>query len=74
VLAESALSFLGVGVPPPIPSWGSLLASGRMHLLDAPFVVVPPAAAILVVVLSFNVLGDALADRLDPAAERRAAR
>ena len=67
VLAESALSFLGLGVPPPSPSWGAMLAGGRTHVLDAPHVVLAPAAAILVVVLGTNVLGDALVDRLDPA-------
>jgi peptide/nickel transport system permease protein len=64
ILAESALSFLGLGVPPPAPSWGSMLAGGRTHILDAPHVVLAPAAAILVVVLSTNLLGDALVDRL----------
>jgi len=67
VLAESALSFLGLGVPPPAPSWGAMLAGGRTHVLDAPHVVLAPAAAILAVVLGTNVLGDALVDRLDPA-------
>jgi peptide/nickel transport system permease protein len=67
VLAESALSFLGLGVPPPSPSWGAMLAGGRTHILDAPHVVLAPAAAILVVVLATNVLGDAFVDRLDPA-------
>jgi len=65
ILAESALSFLGVGVPPPAPSWGAMLAAGRTHILDAPHVVLVPAAAILVVVLATNVLGDALVERLD---------
>lgn len=64
ILAESALSFLGLGVPPPAPSWGAMLAGGRTHVLDAPHVVLAPAAAILVVVLSTNVLGDALVGRL----------
>jgi len=72
ILAESALSFLGLGVPPPAASWGSMLAGGRTHVLDAPHVLVAPAAAILLVVVATNVLGDALVDRLDPA--RRAVR
>jgi peptide/nickel transport system permease protein len=72
ILAESALSFLGLGVPPPSPSWGAMLAGGRTHILDAPHVVLAPAAAILIVVLSTNVLGDALVDRLDPARRARA--
>lgn len=67
ILAESALSFLGLGVPPPAPSWGAMLAAGRTHVLDAPHAILAPAAAILVVVLATNVLGDALVDRLDPA-------
>lgn len=67
ILAESALSFLGLGVPPPSPSWGAMLAAGRTHVLDAPHVVVAPALAILTVVLATNVVGDALVDRLDPA-------
>ena len=67
ILAESALSFLGLGVPPPAPSWGAMLAAGRTHVLDAPHVVIVPALAILVVVLATNVLGDELVDRLDPA-------
>lgn len=65
ILAESALSFLGLGVPPPNPSWGAMLAAGRTHLLDAPHAVLAPAAALFVVVLATNVLGDALVDRLD---------
>jgi peptide/nickel transport system permease protein len=66
ILAESALSFLGVGVPPPAPSWGAMLAAGRTHIFDAPHVVLVPACAILAVVLATNVLGDALVERLDP--------
>ncbi len=71
IMAESALSFLGLGVPPPAPSWGAMLAGGRTHVLDAPHVVLAPAAAILAVVLATNVLGDALVDRLDPARRPR---
>ncbi len=66
ILAESALSFLGLGVPPPTPSWGVMLAGGRTHVLDAPHVVLAPALALFVVVLSTNVLGDALVQRLGP--------
>ena len=73
ILAESALSFLGLGVPPPAPSWGAMLAGGRTHILDAPHVVLAPAAAIVIVVLATNVLGDALVDRLDPARRVRTA-
>ncbi|MEO6324189.1 MAG: ABC transporter permease [Thermoanaerobaculia bacterium] len=70
ILAESALSFLGLGVPPPAPSWGAMLAGGRTHILDAPHVVMAPALAILLVVLGTNLLGDALVDRLDPVRRR----
>ncbi len=70
ILAESALSFLGLGVPPPFPSWGSMLAAGRTHILDAPHVVLAPAAAILVAVLATNVLGDALVARLETGRSR----
>lgn len=66
ILAESALSFLGLGVQPPQPSWGSMLNDGKNHLLDAPFLTVFPGAAIFVAVLCWNLLGDALRDRLDP--------
>jgi peptide/nickel transport system permease protein len=67
ILAESALSFLGLGVPPPAPSWGGMLAGARTHVLDAPHALLAPAAAIFAVVLATNVLGDAFVDRLDPA-------
>ncbi len=66
VLAEATLSFLGLGVPPPTPSWGSMLNDARAHLFDAPHTVVFPAIAVMCCVLSFNFLGDALRDYLDP--------
>lgn len=66
VLAEATLSFLGLGIPPPAPSWGSMLNDGRSHLFDAPHVVIFPAAAVMFAVLSFNFIGDALRDVLDP--------
>ena len=66
ILAESALSFLGLGVQPPQPSWGSLLNDGKNHLLDAPSLMLFPGAAIFLSVLCWNLLGDALRDRLDP--------
>ncbi len=71
ILAESALSFLGLGVPPPAPSWGAMLAAGRGHVFDAPHVVLVPALAIVTVVVAANVLGDALVERLDPARRTR---
>jgi peptide/nickel transport system permease protein len=68
VLAEATMSFLGLGVPPPVPSWGSMLNDGRSHLFDAPHVVLFPAAAVMLAVLAFNFIGDALRDYLDPRA------
>lgn len=66
VLAEATLSFLGLGVPPPTASWGSMLNDARSHLFDAPHLVVFPALAVMFCVLAFNFLGDALRDYLDP--------
>src|SRR5713226_7715158 len=68
VLAEATMSFLGLGVPPPVPSWGSMLNVGRSHLFDAPHVVLFPAATVMLAVLAFNFIGDALRDYLDPRA------
>ena len=70
ILSEAALSFLGLGVQPPTPSWGTMLSYGRQHLLDAPHLTVFPGIAIAVLVLGFNFLGDGLRDRLDPASSR----
>ncbi len=66
ILAESTLSFLGLGVLAPIPSWGSMLNDARSHLFDAPHMVVFPALAVMTAVLAFNLLGDAWRDWLDP--------
>ena len=66
ILAEAALSFLGLGVQPPAPSWGTMLNGGRLHLLDAPHLTIFPGAAIALLVLGFNFLGDGLRDALDP--------
>ena len=66
VLAEASLSFLGLGVPPPTPSWGSMLNSARGYLFSAPHLAVWPALALMLAVLSFNFLGDALRDLFDP--------
>jgi peptide/nickel transport system permease protein len=66
ILSESTLSFLGLGVLAPAPSWGSMLNDGRNHLFDAPHLVVFPALAIMAAVLAFNLMGDALRDWLDP--------
>ncbi|HEV3040811.1 MAG TPA: ABC transporter permease [Candidatus Angelobacter sp.] len=66
ILAEATMSFLGLGVPPPTASWGSMLNDGRAHLFDAPHLVLFPAAAVMLAVLSFNFIGDALRDYMDP--------
>jgi peptide/nickel transport system permease protein len=66
VLAEATMSFLGLGVPPPTASWGSMLNDGRSHLFDSPHLVIFPAVAVMLAVLSFNFIGDALRDYLDP--------
>src|SRR5207249_1384757 len=67
ILAESSLSFLGLGVPPPRPSWGAMLAgSGRSFMQRAPWMAIFPGLAISLAVFGFNMLGDALRDVLDP--------
>jgi peptide/nickel transport system permease protein len=66
ILSEASLSFLGLGVQPPTPSWGTMLNYGRSHLLDAPHLTIFPGLAIALLVLGFNFLGDGLRDRLDP--------
>lgn len=66
ILAEATMSFLGLGVPPPTASWGVMLNDSRAHLFDAPHLVLFPAAAVMLAVLSFNFIGDALRDYLDP--------
>ena len=66
VIGEAGLSFLGLGVQPPTPSWGSMLSGGRAHLLDAPHLTLFPGLAIALLVLGFNFLGDALRDANDP--------
>jgi ABC-type dipeptide/oligopeptide/nickel transport system permease subunit len=74
IMAEAALSFLGLGVPPPAPSWGSMIADGRDldQLRRAPWTSVFPGVAIGAAVLGFNLLGDALRDALDPRQHYRA--
>jgi len=66
VLAEATMSFLGLGVPPPTASWGSMLNDGRSHLFDSPHLVLFPAVTVMLAVLAFNFIGDALRDLLDP--------
>jgi peptide/nickel transport system permease protein len=66
VLTEAALSFLGVGVPPYVPSWGNILSEGRLYLQQAPWLVLYPGAAIMLTILGLNLFGDGLRDFLDP--------
>lgn len=66
ILAEATMSFLGLGVPPPTASWGSMLNDARSHLFDAPHLVLFPAVTVMLAVLAFNFIGDALRDVLDP--------
>jgi peptide/nickel transport system permease protein len=66
ILAEATLSFLGLGIPAPAPSWGAMLNDARSHLFDSPHLVLFPAIAVAGAVLGFNFIGDALRDQLDP--------
>jgi len=66
IIAEASLSFLGLGVQPPTPSWGTMLDAGRSHLFDAPHLTIFPGLAIAAVVLGFTFAGEALRDHLDP--------
>lgn len=70
ILSEAALGFLGLGVQPPVPSWGSMLAAGRARMATAPWLTIFPGLAIFVTVLSLNMLGDGLRDVLDPRLRR----
>jgi peptide/nickel transport system permease protein len=71
ILVESALSFLGAGSPPEIPSWGNMIAESRLYLSRAPWTILFPGIALAIVVLAVNLLGDGLRDRLDPRLARR---
>jgi peptide/nickel transport system permease protein len=73
VLSEATLSFLGLGIPAPAASWGAMLNDGRSHLFDAPHLVIFPALAVMLSVLGFNFVGDALRDKLDPRTRSSAA-
>jgi peptide/nickel transport system permease protein len=66
VLGEAALSFLGVGAPPFVPSWGNILAEGRLYIQQAPWLTLFPGAAIMATILGLNLFGDGLRDVLDP--------
>ena len=71
ILIEAALSFLGVGAPPEIPSWGNMIASNRLYLGRAPWTVFAPGISLAATVLAINLIGDGLRDRLDPRMARR---
>lgn len=71
ILTEAGLSFLGVGVPPEIPSWGNMIASSRLYLAIAPLTIFAPGICLSVTVLAVNLLGDGLRDLFDPRAKRR---
>ena len=66
ILDAAALGFLGMGVPPPTPEWGMMLNEGRLHIRSAPHIIITPGIVILMVAVSFNMLGDGLRDALDP--------
>lgn len=72
ILLESGLSYLGLGVVPPAPSWGSMVAQGQRYLTTDPHVLLVPGAVIVLTILAFGILGDALRDLLDPKAKKRA--
>ena len=71
ILIEAALSFLGAGTPPEIPSWGNMIASSRLYLVRAPWTIFAPGIALAVSVLAINLIGDGLRDKLDPRLARR---
>ncbi|MBB4232970.1 ABC transporter permease [Rhizobium mongolense] len=71
IITEAALSFLGAGVPPEIPSWGNMIASSRLYLAMAPLTIFGPGICLAVTVLAVNLLGDGLRDMFDPRAKRR---
>jgi len=68
ILLEAALSFLGLGVPPPLPSWGLMIAEAKEYMFFSPWVIVTPGIALFILVLGINLLGDGLRDmlRADP--------
>lgn len=70
ILAEANLSFLGMGITPPTPSWGAMVSGGYKYLSTQPIIAIAPGIAIIIVVLCFNMCGDALRDALDPKAAR----
>jgi peptide/nickel transport system permease protein len=73
IIAEASLSFLGLGVPPDVPTWGTMLGDGRNYISTAPWLTIFPGLAIFIVVLGINLLGDGLRDVLDPRRKKLAA-
>jgi peptide/nickel transport system permease protein len=71
ILVEAALSFLGAGTPPDIPTWGNMIAQSRLYLSRAPWTIFAPGLALAIVVLAINLVGDGLRDHLDPRLARR---
>ena len=69
IVLEASLSFLGVGIPPPTPSWGRMIADGRSYIVTAWWLSLIPGIAIVITVLSFNFLGDALTELLNPTSQ-----
>jgi len=71
ILTEAGLSFLGAGVQPPNPSWGTVIQEGQERIISAPWLTLAPGIAIVLTVLSLNIFGDGLRDALDPRAKVR---
>ena len=71
IMSEASLSFLGLGVVPPAPSWGAMLSSAREQMMVAPWIAIFPGLALFVTVLAFNLFGDGLRDMLDPTSSAR---
>jgi peptide/nickel transport system permease protein len=71
IITEAILSFLGAGIPPEIPSWGNIMAEGRIYFQIAPWIIFFPGSLLALTVLAVNILGDGLRDTLDPKLARR---
>jgi peptide/nickel transport system permease protein len=71
IISEAALSFLGLGIRPPMASWGTILRDGQQYMLTAPWVATFPGMAITLIVLGYNLFGDGLRDALDPKTRKR---
>jgi len=66
ITTEASLSFLGLGIAPPTPTWGSMISDGRIYLRTSPWVAIVPGVMIMLIVMAFNLFGDGLRDLLDP--------